>query len=123
VISGVVNSDLEALVEVVVFGSGASQLRVTAAVDTGFNGHLILPPTVVATLQLPWLGADPAELADGRVELFDVYRATVLWQGQPRTIEIEESNSQPLLGMKLLDGQKLEIDVVVGGAVTITPLP
>jgi clan AA aspartic protease len=102
VITGVINSDYEAVVALLVLGTGALQQQVATVVDTGFNGHLTLPPTVIASLQLQWLGRDPAELADGSMQLFDVYRGTVLWNGQPRAIDIDEADSQPLLGMRML---------------------
>ena len=122
-ITGSVNTDLEPIVRLVVLGSGSLQQQVEALVDTGFTGYLTLPPAAITALQLTWLGRDQGTLADGSVLLFDVYRGTVLWNGRPRTIEVEAASAQPLAGMTLLERHRLGIEVIDGGAVTITPLP
>jgi len=84
---------------------------------------LTLPPLLVTTLGLAWLCRQPGILADGRVEYFDVYVATVIWDGQPRTVEVEAADTEPLVGMSLLEHHALRIDVLNGGMVTITALP
>lgn len=91
-------------------------------IDTGFSGFLTLPPRLVTTLGLAWLCRQPGILADGRVEYFDVYVATVIWDGQPRTVEVEAADTEPLVGMSLLEHHALQIDVLNGGSVTITAL-
>ena len=122
-ISGNVNSDLEAIVSLVVAGRGSRQRQLDAVLDTGFTGYLTLRPSIIAALQLTWLGREQGTLADGSVDLFDVYRATVIWDGQPRPIEVEAANADALVGMALLERHSLRIDVVKAGAVTIQPLP
>jgi predicted aspartyl protease len=62
-------------------------------------------------------------LADGSVELFDVYRALVVWDGQPRQVEVDAADANPLLGMRMLARHELRMEVVDGGAIAITPLP
>jgi clan AA aspartic protease len=96
---------------------------VETVVDTGFNGYLTLPPALIGVLGLPWLCRQQGQLADGSLLPFDVYVATVDWHGQPRAVEVEAADAQPLLGMALLQGSELRIQVMPGGAVTITPLP
>ena len=106
-ITGVVNADLEPIIHLVVLGNGTAQQQVEAIVDTGYNGALTLPPAAVAELGLEWLGRDRGILADGSEEYFDVYRATVLWDGKARSIEIESIDAATLLGMTLLKGHEL----------------
>ena len=53
----------------------------------------------------------------------DVYDASIEWDGQVRPILVLEADDVPLIGMALLYGSRLTIDVVDGGAVTIEPLP
>jgi hypothetical protein len=43
----------------------------------------------------------------------------VIWDGQYRTIDINESETIPLIGMQLLRGYDLRIQAVEGGSVTI----
>jgi clan AA aspartic protease len=122
-ISGTVNVDLEATVPLVVVGASSRQRQVTGVIDTGFTGHLTLPPSLVAALQLAWLGREQGVLADGSADLFDVYQATVIWDGRPRSVEIEAVGTDPLVGMALLERHSLQIDVVSGGTVSIKALP
>jgi len=122
-ITGTVNANLEATVPLVVVGTRPHQRQVEAVVDTGFTGYLTLPPSIIAALQLTWLGREQGILADGSVDNFDVYRGAVIWNGQPRAVEIEAVNAEPLVGMALLERHSLRIDVIRGGAVSIKSLP
>ncbi|GAP95752.1 hypothetical protein NIES2104_22760 [Leptolyngbya sp. NIES-2104] len=54
--------------------------------------------------------------------MFNVYEGFVIWDGQIRTIEINESETDPLVGMALLEGYELNIQGVAGGEVTIRRL-
>ena len=110
-------------IRLAVAGPGGRQREIEAIVDTGFTGFLTLPGALVAALELPWLCRQPGILADGSVDFFDVYTAMVMWDGQSRTVEVDDAEAEPLLGMSLLDRHSLWIEVVTGGAVTITPLP
>jgi clan AA aspartic protease len=85
-ITGVVNAEGEATIRLTVLGPSGQQ-AVEAVIDTGFSGFLTLPFTIVASLGLPWLRREHGLLADGAVYLFDVYRPTVILDGQPRGIE------------------------------------
>jgi len=82
-----------------------------------------LPAALVEALGLPWRCRQPGLLADGRVDFFDVYIATVVWDSQLRTVAVEAANTEPLVGLALLDGHSLLSDVVTGGNVAITARP
>ena len=58
-------------------------------------------------------------LADGSVIAVDVYEATVLWDGQARTVRVHSADGDSLVGMALLYGYRLIIDAVNGGQVII----
>ncbi len=122
-INGVVNTDREALIRLVALGEGGQQQEIDAIIDTGFTGFLTLPPALIMTLGLPWLCRQPGILADGSVGFFDVYVGTVMWDGRPRTVEVEAADTEPLVGMSLLENHSLHIDVRSGGAVSIAALP
>jgi len=121
-IKGIVNANLEGIVRLVVTGADGRQVPVEAVVDTGFGAYLTLQPAGIAALRLKWLGREEGILADGSVNLFDVYDATIFWNDQPRTIEVDAADAQSLVGMALLERYSLQMDVVSGGEVTITPL-
>ncbi|MBI3466656.1 MAG: clan AA aspartic protease [Planctomycetes bacterium] len=122
-ITGTVNADCEAVILLVVVGPTRQQRTVDAVIDTGFSGDLTLPSAVIAALGLKWLGRERGILADGSTDLFDVYSAAVLWDGQPRSIEVEAANTPPLVGMHLLHRHSLHMEVVNGGPVEISSLP
>jgi predicted aspartyl protease len=84
---------------------------------------LSLPSDAIDELGLSWSYSDQATLGDGSETLFDVYKATVIWDGQIREIEINSANTEPLLGMSMLKGYRLQVDTVEGGLVTIEALP
>ena len=90
------------------------------AVDTGFDGHLTLPLSVIERLELAPEGFGRAELADTEVRQFGLYDAVVSWHGQPRNVAVLHSETQPsLLGMALLWGSRITIDARGGGEVVI----
>ena len=118
-----VNANREATIRLGVIDPQGHPQDIEAVIDTGFTGFLTLPLALVTAFGLSWLCRQPGILADGRVEYFDVYIATVIWDGQPRTIEVEAADTEPLVGMSLLDRHSLRIDVLSGGVVTISALP
>lgn len=122
-ISGVVNERHEATIRLLV-GIGRDQNhQIEAIIGTGFSGSLPLPPTTIRSLGLPWRTRGSVVLANGMIDQFDIYAATVLWDGTSRNILVEEADTEPLIGMALLRGYSLSIQVVANGAVTITALP
>jgi clan AA aspartic protease len=121
-IYGVVNLRREATLPLVVGNSNGQRQLIDTVIDTGFSGFLSLPSAIITTLDLPWSASDIATLGDGSETLFDLYTATVIWDGQYREIYIAESETEPLLGMALLYGYRLQVDTIEGGIVKIEAL-
>jgi clan AA aspartic protease len=115
---GFVNQSCEAVLPIVVKNDKLTQL-VDAVIDTGFSGFLTLPADVIVALDLAWKGRDVATLGDGTSCIFDVYIAVVIWDGQYREIDINESETVPLIGMQLLRGYDLRVRVIEGGTVVV----
>ena len=46
-----------------------------------------------------------------------------MWDGRPRRIAVDEASTAPLVGMALLDGYELNVQVRNGGSVSIKLLP
>ena len=121
-IQGVVNQRCEAIVPLVVGNANGQRQVIDTVIDTGFNGFLSLPSMIIAALDLPWNASDVVTLGDGSETLFDLYAATVIWNGQYRDIDVAESETEPLIGMALLYGYRLQIDAIEGGIVRIEAL-
>lgn len=113
------NAGLEAVVPLLLRDLSGRTREIEAVVDTGFNGYLTLPPSLVEELELPAMGGGTAVLADGSEAAFDVYGVTLLWDDQPMHVETGAVGVDALLGMALLDGHNLNVDIENGGRVVI----
>ena len=122
-ITGTVNGRLEIVIRLPVRDPAGQEREVEAILDTGFTGSLTLPPSLIGSLGLPWRSRSSAILANGNVEQFDVYSATVIWDGVPRPILVQAIDNPALLGMALLVGYDLQARVIVGGKVQIEAVP
>jgi clan AA aspartic protease len=121
-ITGVVQSD-EARIRLIVRGPHGREQEVEAIIDSGYTASLTLPPAVVAALGLRWRSMDRFTLADGSERIFDVHEAKVVWDGKVRAILADEADAEPLVGMRLLKGHELKMQVRYRGRVTIKRLP
>lgn len=121
-IHGVVNFRYELTLPLVIGNSNGQQEFVNTVIDTGFDGFLSLPSEIIVRLGLSWRTSNIATLGDGSKTLFDFYSGTVIWDGQYRSVDIAESETEPLLGLSLLRGYRLQVDNVKGGIVKIKAL-
>jgi clan AA aspartic protease len=119
---GAVNLRREATFSLVVGNLDGQRQFINTVIDTGFDGFLSLPSEMITRLGLPWTISNPATLGDGSEVLFDFYTGTVICDGQYRMIDIAESETEPLLGMAMLYGYRLQVDNVEGGIVKIEAL-
>lgn len=117
--TGQANADIEPVVALRLRGPGGREGKVEAVVDTGFNGFLTLPPELVEDLTLRRVARGRAIVANGARQLFDICAVTVLWDGEPRYVEADSLRNEPLIGMALLKGHDLLVQVEVGGSVVI----
>jgi clan AA aspartic protease len=122
-ITGIVTDDREAVIRLALRGPDGDEQELEAVIDTGFDGSLTAPPAIIAALGLPLRRRGRALLADGSATVFDIYEATVTWDGVLRRISVDEVNVTPLLGMSLLYGYELTLQVVEGGSVVLNRLP
>ncbi len=119
----VVSGGREAVIPLEIMGSsGDAHDEIEAVIDTGFTGHLTLPPETVRSLSLTARGFVEANLADGSTPTLDVYEANVLWHGSLLRVPVYEAEGGPLAGMSLLSGSRLTVDAIPGGEVRINSL-
>jgi clan AA aspartic protease len=121
-ITGVVMSD-EGRIRLTVKGLRGREQEVEAVIDTGYTASLTLPPALIVALGLRWRSVDRFTLADGSESMLDVYEAKVVWDGKVRQILVDEADTDPLVGMRLLKGYELKMQVRYRGKVTIKRPP
>lgn len=121
-ITGVVQGR-EGRIGLKVRGPRRQERDIEGVIDTGYTAFLSLPPALVASLGLRWKSSGRGLLADGSECLFDVYLAKVIWDGKEHRILVDEADTDPLVGMALLAGYELKMQVRARGKVTIKRLP
>ena|SRR2546423_185092 len=94
-----------------------------AVVDTGFSDYLTMSRQTIGDLGLRYLGPTKAELADGSEVIADLYRAEALWNGRYIAIDVVAAEGPPLVGMAMMYGYNLSVDVLDGGRVILDLLP
>ncbi len=122
-ITGQVVAGREAVIALTLQGTQGQLITLDVVVDTGFTGFLTLPLPEIAQLGFPYQGLIDARLGNGKPAEFDMFAGTVLWEGQVRTGIVLAADGMPLVGMTLLRGFRLCLDIIDGGPVTIEPLP
>ena len=118
-ITGIVNADFEAIISLAISDSDGKIYTQDAIIDTGFNGWLSLPPDLIDQLNLKWKRRGRAILGDGSECVFNVYEAVVVWDGDYLTIPIDEADSEPLVGMSLMENYQLTVQVFEKGNIEI----
>lgn len=78
-LTGIVNEALEARLRINVQDASGRVREIDAVIDSGFNGSLTLPSTVIEEMGLAWLYREQGQLADGSIRIFDVHAATIQW--------------------------------------------
>jgi len=116
---GVVNHRGEATISLVVSNTNRQTQLINAVIDTGYTGFLSLPREIIVALNLSWTGIDRGTLGDGSEVIFQVYAASIIWDGQYQNIPVNEAETDPVVGMSLLYGYDLYIRTLEGGIVTI----
>ncbi len=121
-IRGKVNQHQQAVISIAVMDNEGSIQSLEAVLDTGFTGYLTLPPDFIRSLGLPSAGYRIFELANGEPFEFITYLATVSWHGRLCDALVLQSDSIPLIGMDLLRGSRVTLEVLDDGEVIIEEL-
>jgi clan AA aspartic protease len=120
--NGIVDQNCEATIRLVVSNESKQRQVIDAVIDTGFTGFLTLPLTVINSLNLLLYSREEGTLGDGSTCIFDVYSGLVIWDGEYRYIDVNAAETDPLVGMSLLYGYRMQLDAIEGGMVTIQAL-
>src|SRR5688572_30311463 len=98
-IRGEVGPGLEPTIEVRLRAPSGKTITLSAAIDTGFSDYVTLPTHVIFHLGLPYIHTVDMVVADNSVVEMGIYETDVIWDGYPRTIYVQESEANPLVGM------------------------
>lgn len=108
-VKGKLTGDHAPRVAIELFESSGSQ---EVILDTGFSDFLYLPENKISAWRLPFVATVPTTLADQTVILADMYEAHLIWFEVSLRVTVLAGpyNSDSLLGMKLLEGCRIELD-------------
>jgi clan AA aspartic protease len=115
VILGETSDGLEILVTLTVIDRHGGPHELPAILDTGFTGHLTLPPEIIEALALPEDSSSTVTLGDGSERSLQKYAATILWEQQERPVTAYRAEGLPLIGMRLLKGMVAVLHISDGG--------
>ena len=118
--NGWIDKNLEARLELMVCGPDERK-AVEFLIDTGFNGYLAVPISLVRELNLPLGVVQSGVTADGRAGYFDTVSLQLIWHGVPMPIRAQVLD-EPLIGTRLLRGNSFAAQWVVNGPFSISPL-
>lgn len=80
-------------------------------VDSGFNGELMLPISLIRKLGFQKSGTIKNILADGSIIQTTTFAGEILWFGQKKNVWIQATHSdEGLLGTELFQGCVVEMD-------------
>lgn len=85
--------------------------KLDLVVDSGFNGEIVLPQSLIRKLRLVRDGWMFVELADGSLVRTKTFFGEILWFGQALAVRIQATDSdEGLLGTELFQGCVVELD-------------
>jgi clan AA aspartic protease len=121
-ITGRINEKHEAKLSVQLRGAGSLEITIEFTLDTGFSEYLTLSLALILELAWQYVDSVSIRLADGSFRNVHVYDGRVFWNGSWRNVLVQASDGDPLLGMALLRGNYVCLEVVPDGEVTIEPV-
>lgn len=101
----------------------AGRVKSKQSLTRAITEWLTLPVDVITALRLRFWSLERCELADGSECQFEVHVGTVVWDGKGREIHVDRADTVPLVGMKLMKGFELKMQVRPRGTITIKRLP
>ena len=97
-------------------------VNVEFVVDTAFEGDLALPQSILDHVESVFRGNRLVRLADGSLRYRDYYEIVLEWEEEERLTEVALMDNEPLLGVELMAGYLLQVELEDGGEVSLEPL-
>ena len=107
------------IVSVAIADSNGRLWPMEAIIDTGFVGDVALPSNIIRRLELIRTGSMDFVLAHGESARLNIYRGSLFWHDRLREVVVTETDDVPLIGIRLLSGSRVTMDVYPGGEVLI----
>lgn len=120
-ITGRVNGDLEALVQISVEDNRGNYRAFECVLDTGSDGFVAVPADIIQELGLISRGSRRTGLVNDTEAMIPVYLAVVAWRGELSEVSVLQTEQDFLVGMALLENSTLIVEVWDGGNVLIEP--
>src|SRR5437879_230398 len=92
-------------------------LHVEFVIDTGFDGELALPASLLNDLDTAFIGDHAVLLADRTRRSIPHYEIEIDWHDEKRSTEVIALEGRPLLGNGLMEGSSVHIEMADGGEV------
>ncbi|MBC8140189.1 MAG: clan AA aspartic protease [Armatimonadetes bacterium] len=119
-ILGEYDADGHGVIVEITISDGQHNENVPAVLDTGFTGFLMLPVSLAGGFRFAPLDDRIVELGDGRESRLDACEVIVSWHGKERAVRTFLAlRTQALIGMKLLRGSLVTLELLPGGYVTV----
>lgn len=122
-ITGRVVDGVNPTVPITLLGPDEVEMEVSAILDTGFTGALTLSRRQIEELSLVLSGGCATVLADGQILESLVYQAKVRLNDHLLEVRAIEVPDAALIGMELLKGYRVRMDVIDEGSIVIERLP
>ncbi len=97
-------------------------LRVEFLVDTGFDGDLSLPLSLVSRMETSYAASRRVRLADGYESNQDYRQIMLSWDEDTIPIEVLVIETNPLIGVLLMEDYLLQAEMQEEGEVSLEPL-
>ena len=121
-IEGRITNGVEAIASLRLIGRQCQVEAIPAVVDTGFTSDLTLPRSDIRDLNYIQYGTFEITLADGSTVEAPVFEGLIDWFGKKQSILVLQTDSEALLGMRLMQNCRLTMDIVPDGKFNIVPL-
>ncbi len=119
--TGYISEFGEVIVPIDIFDQRGRLRRVEAIVDTGLDYFMALPARLVQSLGLDWVGRMRMRVGTEEMARFESFAADVSWLGARRRIYVLQTQSEILVGTRLLWESELTVQFWEGGSVNVQP--
>ena len=123
-IIGRVNAHYQAVIPLTVSDSAGQEFHdFQAIIDTGLDYDLAMPRAVIARLGYPIAGTQRMAMGNEQRYDFETAILAILWDGRPLGARTLATETEFLIGARLLAGCHFNAHIVPGGRVTIVRIP